>query len=339
MPDSVIGFGAIAVAGVISGSFTLPMKFTRSWAWENTWLVWTLLALVLLPTGMAVANLPHIGEVYARVDPRLLATIVTLGVFWGVTQVLFGLAVDAIGMALAFAIVPGVSAALGSLIPLVRFHHERLLRADGVSVMVGVALIAVGVTLCASAGWHRSVDQAAVRIEPKRRYVSGLALALSSGLGASMLNIGLAFGGPLLESAQQMGADAPWAPNAVWLPIMLGGAIPNTIYCIHRLRTNRTGARFVDSGTAACWLYALVMAAFWFGSISLYGVAVGRLGNWGTVVGWPVFTSVLVVTASISGIATGEWRDAGRRSLELQCGGVAVLVAAVFVLAAASRFV
>jgi len=29
------------VAGVLNASFALPMKFTRRWAWENTWAVWS----------------------------------------------------------------------------------------------------------------------------------------------------------------------------------------------------------------------------------------------------------------------------------------------------------
>ncbi|HLW81082.1 MAG TPA: hypothetical protein VKS20_03475 [Candidatus Acidoferrales bacterium] len=28
----------LVVAGTMNGSFTLPMKFTRQWVWENTWL-------------------------------------------------------------------------------------------------------------------------------------------------------------------------------------------------------------------------------------------------------------------------------------------------------------
>ena len=38
MNQSAIGILLLILAGAMNGSFTLPMKFTRKWAWENTWL-------------------------------------------------------------------------------------------------------------------------------------------------------------------------------------------------------------------------------------------------------------------------------------------------------------
>ena len=81
------------------------------------------------------------------------------------------------------------------------------------------------------------------------------------------------------------------------------------------------------------------MAAFWFGSTSLYGIASGKLGSWGTILGWPLFMSLIVITASVLGIVTGEWKNAGKKPLKIQLSGVVVLVLAVFVLSAASRWV
>jgi L-rhamnose-H+ transport protein len=135
------------------------------------------------------------------------------------------------------------------------------------------------------------------------------------------------------------GAAPLWAPNAIWLPLMLAGAVPNILYCMYLLSKNRTGTRFSESGTSPYWLYALIMALFWFGSTSLYGVSAGKLGSWGTIIGWPLFMSLIVITASVLGILTGEWENTGRTPLQIQLGGVGVLILAVFVLSAASRWV
>jgi L-rhamnose-H+ transport protein len=120
---------------------------------------------------------------------------------------------------------------------------------------------------------------------------------------------------------------------------MLAGAIPNIFYCLYLLKKNRTVGRFSDSGTSAYWLYAFIMAIFWFGSTSLYGVSAGKLGSWGTIIGWPLFMSLIVITASVLGIVTGEWKNTGATPLRVQLSGVAVLILAVFVLSAASRWV
>jgi hypothetical protein len=33
----LLGILLVSVAGVMSGTFSVPMKFTHRWEWENTW--------------------------------------------------------------------------------------------------------------------------------------------------------------------------------------------------------------------------------------------------------------------------------------------------------------
>ena len=72
------------------------------------------------------------------------------------------------------------------------------------------------------------------------------------------------------------------------------------------------------------------MSALWFASTTLYGFASGLLGSLGTVLGWPIFMSIVVVVASAIGWMAGEWRGSGTRPLRLQVAGLAMLVEAVF---------
>jgi hypothetical protein len=44
------GFVIVAFSGMMTASFAAPMKLSRRWAWENLWLVYATLALVLIPT-------------------------------------------------------------------------------------------------------------------------------------------------------------------------------------------------------------------------------------------------------------------------------------------------
>lgn len=320
-------------AGVASGSFALPMKLTTLWAWENVWLVWTIFALLILPLGVTSARVPHIGLVYREAKVDLILKVAAFGTAWGIAQVLFGLAVDVIGLALSFSIVPGVSAALGSMIPLIRFHRADIFESSGIRVMSGIGLLTAGVGVCAAAGRRREAARRAPSIG-KLSQTLGVCFALCSGLGSAMMNLGLAFGKPLLDSALAQGASPLWASSVVWLPVLITGAIPNMIYCLHLLKKNNTKRLFVAARTTHYWFYALVMAVLWFGSILLYGVACDELHGWGSVFGWPIFMSLIVITASLWSIATGEWKNSGNQSLLIQMGGVAMLVVAVFVLSA-----
>ena len=336
MRESVIGVALLLAGAGMSASFALPMKYTFRWKWENTWLVWTIFALLVFPPIVTYATVPRLMAVYRGAGAESVAMVAAQGAGWGVAQIFFGLAIDSIGIALALSIALGISAAAGCLIPLIRLHPATLFTAAGERILVGVGLVILGVAICAVAGRRRELM---LDIPGGSRHSSmtrGLSLSFLSGMGASFLNFGLAFGGRLLASAERLGAKSFWAPNVVWLPLMLAGAIPNLVYCLYLLKRNGTMACYTKSGTIGHWFLAFTMAFLWVGSTLLYGVSVERLGGWGPILGWPLFTSLVVIIASAIGVATGEWKNTGRQPLRMQLVGVATLVMSVFVLATAN---
>lgn len=328
MNGPLSGILPLILAGVMNGSFTLPMKFTRKWAWENTWLAWTIFALGILPPVATWLTVPALGAVYSQAGARPIAIAASCGAGWGVAQVFFGLAVDAVGIALAFSVILGISASVGSLIPMWLDANPPALSAKGLAVIGGVALVLLGVLICAKAGRAR---EAALGKGPKGRpsMASGLLFCTLSGLGAALVALGLQYGGSLARIAAQHGASPLWSNNATWLPLMLGGAIPNLIYCLYLISKNRTANRFGIRGTAAYWFLAAIMALFWFGSTVMYGVASNSLG---IVVAWPAFMSLIVITAMIWGVVTREWRGSGSKPLRVMYSGLAVLVLSIAVL-------
>src|SRR5215472_1712550 len=335
MNESALGFSLLFLAGAMNGSFTLPMKFTRKWAWENTWAIWTIFALFIFPPLLAYSTVPELNSVYARAGSRVVVMVAACGAGWGIAQVLFGLAVDAIGIALTFSIVLGISAAVGSLIPLFRLHPEKVGSPAGLAVISGVVLVLLGVSICAVAGRKREAALGAAAGRPSM--AKGLLLCTLSGLSAALMNFGLAFGGPILEAAQRNGAQKLWTPNAAFLPLMVAGGVVNLIYCLYLMRKNHTVGRFRETGSGSYWFLAAIMAFFWFASTILYGASTTTLGQLGTVLAWPLFMSLIVITATIWGTITGEWKNAGRRPLLIMAGGVTMLIAAIFVLGLSSR--
>ena len=339
MSDATTGISLLVIAGIMNAAFAIPMKFTKKWAWENTWAVWSLYALLIMPALIAFVTVPRLGEVYSSSVSRNLLLVIVCGLAWGVAQVLFGLAVDAIGIALAFAIVLGLSAAIGSLIPLIRLHPDKVFAPAGLGVIAGVILVVVGVAVCAVAGHKREKATAKTTSDHKMPFSAGLLCAILSGLGAAAMNFGVAFGGALIHSAESAGTSPVWTINAVWFPLMVAGAIPNIVYCFYLMRKNGTLGNFSLSGTGSYWGLAAVMAFFWFASTIMYGVASGKLGELGPVLGWPFFMSLIVIMASVFGFMTGEWKNAGKTPLRIQITGVGILVLAVIVLSRAGQHV
>ncbi len=320
----------IVAAGMVNAGFTLPLKRMRPWPWENAWLVWALSALVLFPLLAAVLTVPDLSAVYMQVDKGSLLMMCLYGMGWGMAQALLGLAVESIGVALGFSIVLGVSAAMGTLIPFLRLHSAMLLTHTGAKLLSGLALVVLGVGICAAAGQQREQELAKEPVRGASSFKIGLACALLSGLLASMMNVGISFAGPLLTLAAEHGARSIWCANVIWPPLLAGGALPNILYCIYLLRKNRGGKHYCAGGVRLCWWLSALMGVLWFGGHLLYGMGTSLLGTLGPVLGWPAYMSILVISASGYGFLWGEWRHVSARPIRLQLAGIAFLCIAVF---------
>ena len=333
MHNTAGGMSLLILAGIMNASFSLPMKYVRAWAWENTWLMWSAFALLLLPCGLAIATIPAFGAILAGAG-GVVFIVAACGAAWGVAQVLFGLALEKIGIALTFSIVLGLSAAMGGLVPLVRLHADKLLTRAGVVSMAGIALVLLGVAVSAVAGRMR--DRSKKTEASTAHFGVGLLMAIASGVCASMMNVGFSFGTPLSAMAAAHHANALWWTDAIWVPLMAGGAVPNILYCAYLLRRRKTSQNYKAATAGRNVSLALAMAVLWFGSSVLYGIATASLGDLGPVVGWPLFMSLIVIVASVLGVWTGEWRNAEPRALRVQGLAVLILVCAVVVLSRAS---
>src|SRR5260370_26744602 len=137
------------VAGMMSGKCMLPMKFTRYWKWENVWLIFSLVSLVVLPWTLAIALVGNLFETYHALSIRQLATPMLLGAGWGIAQILFGISVERLGLGVAYAIIVGLGAVLGTLVPLfldprtAGKEHAMGYILNGVAAMVGGSFFTV----------------------------------------------------------------------------------------------------------------------------------------------------------------------------------------------------
>merc|ERR1712146_210835 len=95
----------------------------------------------------------------------------------------------------------------------------------------------------------------------------------------------------------------------------------------------RKGECFFSQG-AASWVKSVLttglMAVLWFGSNVAYGVATTELPDeLGTVVGWPIYIIGMVLVANVSGVVTGEWKQA-RNTAKIWMGvGLLILCLAI----------
>lgn len=284
------------------------MKLSRRWSWENTWLVYATLALVLIPGTLMAWSIPHPFAFYTSLPPRLLVLPLLFGFGWGIAQVTFGLSIVRVGMAMAFAIVIGLSSLLGSAIPLAVFHPDDLLGRVGIALLASAILLAVGLVLFAKAGRERerlSVNKSTAN----QAFRLGILLCVFTGCLGSMINMGFVFGGGIAQQATANGVSPEKATLAVWFVVLGAGYIPNLAFTLYLLRRNSTWNRFVQSSGREM-LLALAAAALWLFGMLGYGVGASIMGKFGNSLGFAVCMAALLLWSSALGEMAGEWRAA-----------------------------
>src|SRR6266567_1170263 len=328
----MVGLSWVLLGGILNGTFILPMKRMKTWSWENIWLAYSVVAMVVLPWALAFATVPNLGPLIEQSSWGTLIKIIGFGFGWGVGSVFFGLGVSRIGMALGYAIVLGITASLGSLLPLIILHPDRLLARPGYALMAGTALVILGLTFLAIAGRRREREtQASIQQSAKSGFAFGMVICVLSGIFSAMLNFSFVFGKELVDRSAA-GAGPTMAANPVWALALSAGFLANAGYCVYLLNKKHSWAAFCRGKIAPNAAGVSVMALLWFGAIVVYGAGAADLGALGGVVGWPLLMTMTVVTANFWGAVTGEWTQASRASRTYWWSGIAVLLIAITVI-------
>ncbi len=327
-----MGLSLAVAGGVMQGSFALPQKRLRGWSWEQGWLFYSVAGMIVFPWLIAAFTIPDALGVYTRVDPVVVARAAVFGAGWGVGSVLFGLGIARVGMALAFAIIICLTAAVGSLVPLVVLHPEEAGSTRSAVLMLGLLIVIAGVALCGRAGALKEAGAAAAT--GKGSFARGLAICIASGVTSPMLNFSFAFGAPIADEAVRGGAEVSRASIAILALAISSGFVVNAGYCLALLKRNRSWAGGV-TGRNLPW--AAAMGFLWMFGMYFYGLGATEMGELGPVIGWPLFMTVMVLVANFWGVATGEWRNASRKALWHLGAGNAVMIVALAVIAWGSR--
>jgi L-rhamnose-H+ transport protein len=237
MPESLVaGLALVLLGGVFQGSFMYPSKHIKGWAWENYWLIFATTAYVACPWIIAALTVPRLPEVYSGLAPGPVVSTLIFGFGWGLGAVLFGLGVDALGMALGFAVILGITATAGTVIPLIVIARQ-LHRTPGPPAAARID--ALRVVICSFAG--RWKEHSAANLH-RGSYTRGLAICIGSGLLCACGNLGFAFGADISRRAQSLGATEHLAVNALWVVLVFPMFLCNSGYSAWLLHKNGTAA-------------------------------------------------------------------------------------------------
>jgi len=235
-----------------------------------------------------------------------------------------------VGMAMAFAIVIGLSSLLGSVIPLAVFHPGDLVGRAGLALLVSAILLVIGLVHYVQAGREREVNKV-VADTHGREFRTGVLLCIFTGCFGSMINMGFVFGAPIAQRAVQLGVK-PWSATlSVWLVVLVAGYLPNLAYTLFLLNRNGT-ARLFRNQWARESMLSVAAAVLWLFGMLGYGIGAGVMGKYGNSLGFAVCMAALLLWSSVLGLMAGEWNAALPATRKRMYAALVFIVLSVIVL-------
>jgi L-rhamnose-H+ transport protein len=338
MNELFFPFLLVFIASIFQGTFGLGMKYVKPLPWEAWWIVYSLVAMIVLPLGWATFVVPDLCGAISSVPAAALQKAALFGFLWGVGGILFGVSVSYVGVSITYGIVMGLAASAGSLIPLAQMENASSNPAFP-WVVGGVAVMLVGVAVCCVAGVRRDRASAsaggAMQAEGKS-LKTGLTIAITSGVLSALLNVGFANAAPVAEAAVKNGALTRNSSLAAWVVVLFGATLMNAGYAVFLLFKNKTWGGFATAGAGKAYGWAILTGFLWFGALGVYGQGAALLGNIGPVIGWPILLGLSLIVSNALGFLTGEWKGAAG-PFKLMMAGIAVLIVACCILGYANR--
>ena len=253
VPNPALGVVYHWLGGLASGSFYVPYRGVKSWAWETYWLVGGVFSWIIAPWVIALLLTKDLTAVLAATPGKNLFWAFFFGLLWGVGGLTFGLTMRYLGLSLGMAIVMGLCAAFGTLMPPIfngEFVTKVLHTTSGRTILLGIGVCLVGIAIAGVAGIYKErsmparAQQAAIKEFNLRK---GLLVAVLSGVMSACFAYGLAAGEPISELTLRHGTPPLWQGLPVLVVVLLGGFGTNFVWTVLLNIRNRTGHEYLAS--------------------------------------------------------------------------------------------
>ena len=338
------GVFVVVLSGLVMGTSPWPLKLMRTFQFEQFAFIAMLVALVVLPWTITLACCPNALTALAGIDRAVLLKSNLFSLSWGVAQVLAMLCFVRIGVSLTYGILCSIGAAVGVITPMI-FKGTGLfegapgiLSSAGLVVLLGVAVMLVGVFFASLAGFGREKAQAKQNENgsPTQAPSGGFAVGLVMVVAAGVLSAGWGFAfvysqGPIIEAMKAQGAGDIPAGVAVWAAGLMGAALVNVLYPTFLLTKNKSWGVILSAKKEI--LLSILYGILFFAPSPLLGRGMLMLGVLGASVGWGVNQGTLIIGAQGLGFLSGEWRGVtGKPRVQIYLA-ISILVLAMIVMA------
>ncbi|NLR94306.1 MULTISPECIES: L-rhamnose/proton symporter RhaT [Flammeovirga] len=319
-------------AGLMLGLYALPEKFTKEFEFENTWGLFFMINTFIIPNIAAYLMVDNFGDILLSIPTNVLVGMGIASFLWGIGVMMWGKAINYIGLSLGFSLFIGTIILIGSLIPFM---------IDGIpevhvfgTIMLGIMIVLIGVMSNGRAGLLKQKESEKESEVKSDSMVTGIAIAVVGGLLATGFNYANTVGGGVIYEACVANGNPEWVSAIVVMYIIyIFGGLSIASYFIYQLSAKKLWHNFITPSFPKNTLLTTLMGIFNFSASALFAYAAFKLGQNGGTVGYAIFNTVSVGVAIIGGLITKEWIEAPKQAKQSLYVGLSCMIVGITVIA------
>lgn len=352
-PNPLVGTGLHALGGISASSCYLPSNLTRNWSWGTFWIVQACFAWFIIPLLLGVLTVPNYFQILYTAPKDAVLGAFLLGSLYGFGGMSFGLSIKQIGYSLTYTISIGISAVVGTLVPLLfsvnGFETTRLVeyfsRPGSNIIITGMLVSILGVAMCGLAGFFKERDiQSSTDKQHSGQFNirKGLALSILAGVLSGIFNLSLEFGQPIADMAAAQGAGH-FEGNAKLIVSTSGCLLVNLIWFITLGIKQKTLKEFTKSSgiprktRIKYFAWSALAGTMWTLQFFFYGLGHVKMGNV-QFVSWALHMSMLIFFSYIVGLAMKEWKHVRKSTYQWLLAALAILILSFIITTSGSLY-
>lgn len=346
---AILGIIFHFLGGFASGSFYIPYKKVKGWAWESYWIVGGLCSWLIVPPLAAYLTIPNFGSIISGEAGNIIFWTYLMGLLWGIGGLTYGLGVRYLGVSLGSSIILGLCSVFGSIIPSVYYDFVPTAGKDtitdlmttnwGQMVLLGLLVCVVGIVICGKAGGMKDKDlDGAEKANDEFQITKGLIVAVISGVLSACFSFGIEAGSSMAKVANEIWVSQNpgqgeflYRNNVVYVVILWGGLTTNFIWCMYLNLTNKTFGDYTNTKTPLLknYIFSAVAGTTWFLQFFFYGMGESKLGNGPS--SWILHMAFIILVANSWGLVLKEWKGVSRKTLQTIIVGILTIILSVLI--------
>jgi L-rhamnose-H+ transport protein len=352
--QAILGVIFHMIGGFASGSFYLPYKKVKGWAWESYWIVGGIFSWLIVPPIAAYLTIPGFSEIIRHTDTGVLGLTFMFGVLWGIGGLTYGLGVRYLGVSLGSSIILGISMVFGALIPSIYYQLHPTAGKEtigmltgthwGLTVMAGLAVCIVGIVICGRAGTMKekalsgfiATDPHGVQTKTEYKFGLGILVSIISGVLSACFSFAIEAGSSMAMTANEIWKNAHpgqgeflFRNNVIYIVILWGGLTTNLIWCMLLNARNKTFGDYTNERAPLKWnyIFSAIAGTTWFLQFFFYGMGESKLSNGPS--SWILHMAFIILTANMWGVVLREWKGTGKKTIQTIALGIITIIASV----------